>query len=258
MGKLYLTLSALQFKRGVCYPPEDSQWSESEIRKILALSGLIGDIPKRMHHLELVNLLLTQITLQTPAVFALDDGTDLIVDAGGMRLVKGGTMDSSLFARRLRLKKKAAKDVWNQFISAHTKARVHQTVMQARAEHQVAEQKDKLLRMSDHITDLQSELAACRNRQDTRSYDELTKMVEIRRRAYNDEATKAFQGQQQNADLVRQVQALKAQMRKGEADLALARDTLGDDWIRQIGKVKAIKEELIQCRSNLFHLTGEE
>lgn len=251
MTSLYLIVNVFQCKQGQVFPHANSAWSDTELWKVLALSGLEGPVPKGYSKEDLINLLLGRLNVQRPVVYAIRTENDVILNSQSME-VRGQLIHVGPYATLSPLTsgQKSCEAVWPVFIK-YANQQLRRFIIAKEPSEKIRTLQIKIVELEQEIGRLKKVASHSKTNQLERQFQEATQVLKY----YQTQLRQAQQAkpelEQKNLSLRKHIETLHAQKLQLEQKLQKVRQTLGDNWETKIHEVQRLKEALAQCRERL-------
>ena len=248
MVSLYLTVNVFDCKQGRMFPEHLSDWSSAELIKILRLSGVAGVLPASYQHNDLVNLFLDRLNVQRPVIYAItllspqgtlknDDKYELILHSDSVQ-VYGDTINVGLTSKLVRLSNHDCEHVWKEFskLPGGFSTVIPMEIKETDQRWQILQLTEKLKKLENSDTGRLEE-----------QLKETNKLVRFYRDQVNSGSKKAVTNNEKNSKLIREHQALQAQILLYQNQIDTIRKKLGQNWETELDDLLEAKSRLNTC-----------
>jgi hypothetical protein len=246
MNTLYLTVNAFQCKKGKVFPEFESDWTRSELEKILSLSGVSGTIPNTFTYNDIINLLIDRLNVQKPAIYALNTHKNIILNSQTVE-VSGDLLTIGPYAVVHKLEDESCEHIWDVFFKYfHTSQRF---VMEKISPEQLREKQLKIIQLQDKVEKLEKQLKEGNIGRLTAQFEEANQLLKTYKARIVEETQKDFDTQLKNTQLMRNVQQLEAQILQYKSSIDKIRSKLGQNWEQSLDELAELKRRLEECES---------
>jgi len=255
MSRLFLTVNALQCKKGQVYPETESDWSRPELQKILNLSGVSGIVPESYNYQDVVNLLIDRLNIQKPIIYALSTDKEILFNSQTVEIdQKTDTLNVGPYAILQKMEKHHdCETIWNSFFQYFHKA--PRFLMEQVSPEQLNEKQVKIIKLEGKIQALEKQLKESYAGRMTAQFEEANELLKTYRMKIVEENQKNFEMQLKNDQLNKQIQQHEAQLLQYQnqingirSQLMTANDTTSTDLLE---KLSNLKQKLAACESKI-------
>lgn len=124
--RLDLVVNVFTCKQAQIYPESGSQWSKTELIKLLALTGAVGKLSDQYQYDDVVNLLLDRLNVQKPILYAMvvhGHKSELVLKSQSVE-ISDQRLRFGPFAELKTLSSTRCEEAWSTFIEYMVSARL--------------------------------------------------------------------------------------------------------------------------------------